>query len=163
MEWLKKDSAMKFIDNINTPGKETIDDDVTAALKKASVHLAEKEAEGKLEWAKFKEPGIYHLLDASKKDLLALDRTKLNMGGYGNIINAVTRSHGPSWRMIVQMSNPTEAWGVYPGGQSGNPGSKFYDDYIDNWVIGKYNKLWFMHDADKTDKNIKWVMKFKKK
>ena len=32
--------------------------------------------------------------------------------------------------------------GIYPGGQSGNPGSKFYDDYIDNYVALKYNRLW---------------------
>ena len=68
----------------------------------------------------------------------------------------------PSWRMIVQLTTPTEAYGVYPGGQSGNPGSRFYDDYVDNWVAGKYNKLWIMGEGDRTDKNIKWTMKFGK-
>jgi len=158
MELLKKDSAMKFIDDINTPQKETLYDVVTTALKKASVDLAKNEAEGKLEWTKFKNPTVYHLI----KDLKGFARAGLNMGGNGNIVNAVTHSHGPSWRMIVQLSTPTEAYGVYPGGQSGNPGSKFYDDYIDNWVAGRYNKLWFMRDGDKTDKDVKWVMKFKK-
>lgn len=163
MELLKKDSAMKFIDNINTPQTETLYDVVTSALQKATADLKKKESEGRLEWAKFKEPGIYHLLDKSKKDLLPLDRTKLNMGGNGNIINAMTQSHGPSWRMIVQLTATTEAYGVYPGGQSGNPGSKFYDDYVDKWVQGQYNQLWFMHDADKTDKKVKWTMKFEKR
>jgi len=158
MGLLKKDSAMKFIDDINTPQKETLYDVVTTALKKASVDLAKNEAEGKLEWTKFKNPTVYHLI----KDLKGFARAGLNMGGNGNIVNAVTHSHGPSWRMIVQLSTPTEAYGVYPGGQSGNPGSKFYDDYIDNWVAGRYNKLWFMRDGDKTDKDVKWVMKFKK-
>ena len=160
MELLKKDSAMKFIDNINTSQKETLYDDVTTALKKAAVDLAKKEAEGKLEWTKFKNPTVYHLL---KDALLPFARKNLPVGGNGNIVNAVTHSHGPSWRMIVQLTETTEAWGVYPGGQSGNPGSKFYDDYIDNWVAGKYNKLWFMKDADRGDKNVKWTMKFEKK
>jgi penicillin amidase len=159
MEILKRDTAMSFIDNINTPQKETLYDVVTAAFKKASVLLAEKEKEGKLDWAKFKNPTVYHLL---KDALPAFARKGLNVGGNGNIVNAVTHSHGPSWRMIVQLTTPTEAYGVYPGGQSGNPGSKFYDDYIDNWVAGKYNKLWFMREGDRTDKNVKWVMKFKK-
>jgi penicillin amidase len=157
MELLKKDTALKFIDDINTPQKETLYDVVTTALKKASVDLAKKEAEGRLEWTKFKDPTVYHLL---KEALPAFARKGLNVGGNGNIINAVTHSHGPSWRMIVQLSTPTEAYGVYPGGQSGNPGSKYYDDYIDNWVAGKYNKLWFMREGDRTDKNIKWTMKF---
>ncbi len=157
MELLKKDSALKFIDNINTPQKETLYDVVTTALKKASADLATKEAEGKLEWTKFKNPTVYHLL---KDALPAFARKGLNVGGNGNIVNAVTHSHGPSWRMIVHLTNQTEAYGVYPGGQSGNPGSRFYDDYIDKWVAGEYNKLWFMREGDKTDKNVKWVMKF---
>lgn len=160
MELLKKDSAMKFIDNVNTAQKETLYDVVTIALKKASANLAKKESEGKLEWAKFKNPTVYHLL---KESLLPFARTGLNVGGNGNIINAVTHSHGPSWRMIVQMTTSTDAYGVYPGGESGNPGSKYYDDFVDSWVTGKYYKLWFMKDADRADKNIKWTMKFDKK
>lgn len=159
MEMLKKDTAISFIDNINTLQKETLYDVMTAAFKKAAAFLTLKETEGKLDWAKFKDPTVYHLL---KDALPAFARKGLNIGGNGNIVNAVTHSHGPSWRMIVQMTTPTEAYGVYPGGQSGNPGSKFYDDYIDNWVAGKYNKLWFMRDGDRTDKNVKWIMKFKK-
>lgn len=160
MEMLKRDTAVKFVDNISTPQKETLFDDVTTALKKASVLLAKSEAEGKLEWAKFKNPTVYHLL---KEALMPFARPGLAVGGNGDIINAVTHSHGPSWRMIVQLTSPTEAYGVYPGGQSGNPGSKYYDDFIDNWVAGKYNKLWFMRDGDRTDKNIKWTMKFSNK
>lgn len=159
MEILKRDSALKFADNINTPQTETLFDDVTAALNKASVLLAQKEAEGKLEWTKFKDPTVYHLL---KDALPAFARKGLPVGGNGNIINAVTHSHGPSWRMIVQLTSPTEAYGVYPGGESGNPGSKYYDNYIDYWVQGKYYKLWFMREGDRTDKNIKWTMKFRK-
>jgi penicillin G amidase len=159
MELLKKDSALKFIDNINTAAKENLFDVVTTALKKAAADLAKKETEGKLEWAKFKNPTVYHLI----KDLKGFARPGLQVGGNGNIVNAITHSHGPSWRMIVQLTTPTEAYGVYPGGQNGNPGSRFYDDYIDTWVAGKYHKLWFMREGDKTDKNIKWVMKFNKK
>lgn len=62
--------------------------------------------------------------------------------------------------MIVQMSANTEAYGLYPGGQSGNPGSKYYDNMIDSWVQGKYYKLWVMNDADKSSANVKWTMQF---
>ena len=158
MELLKKDSALKFADNINTTAVETLFDVMTDAFKKAAGYLVTKEAEGKLEWAKFKNPTVYHLI----KDLKGFARPGLPVGGNGNIINAVTHSHGPSWRMIVQMSTPTEAYGVYPGGQSGNPGSRFYDNYIDQWVTGQYNKLWFMREGDRTDKNVKWVLTFAK-
>jgi len=158
-EWLKKDSAMKFIDNIYTTKQETLFDDVTAALKKASVNLARNDSAGTLSWSKYKNPTVYHLL---KEALPAFARTGLNVGGNGDIINAITHSHGPSWRMIVQLSSPAIAYGVYPGGQSGNPGSKFYDNYLDKWAAGQYNKLWFMRAGDQTDSQIKWTMKFSK-
>jgi penicillin amidase len=91
---------------------------------------------------------------------LPFARLNLPVGGSGNIINAVTQSHGPSWRMVVQLSTPTEAYGVYPAGQSGNPGSKYYDSFVDTWVKGEYYRLWYMREGDKTDKKVKWVMKF---
>jgi penicillin G amidase len=158
-ELLKRDSALKFIDNINTPATETLSDLVTNALKLASADLVKKESEGKLEWSKFKNPTIYHLL---KDALLPLARRGLVAGGNGNIINALTHSHGPSWRMIVHMTTPAEAYGVYPAGQSGNPGSKYYDNFIDTWVAGKYYPLWFMREGDRTDKKVRWIMKFTK-
>jgi penicillin amidase len=156
LELLIKDSAMKFIDNINTPQKETLFDVVTASFKKACVDLKKDEADGKLEWSKFKDPTIYHLI----KDLKPFARKSLHVGGNGNIINAVTHSHGPSWRMIVQLTTPVEAYAVYPGGQSGNPGSKFYDNDVDTWTNGKYNRLWYMRNGDKNDAKVKWRMKF---
>jgi len=159
LELLIKDSAMKFIDNINTPQKETLFDVVTASFKKACVDLKKYETDGKLEWSKFKEPTIYHLI----KDLKPFARKNLHVGGNGNIINAVTHSHGPSWRMIVQLTSPVEAYAVYPGGQSGNPGSKFYDNDVDTWVNGKYNRLWYMRNGDKNDSKVKWRMKFSSK
>lgn len=161
VELLKRDSASRFIDNINTPQVETIYDVVTAGLKNATETLKQAEAAGRLEWAKFKAPGIYHIMDKGKT-LLPLARTNLDVGGTGQVINAVTQSHGPSWRMIVQMSTPIQAYGVYPAGQSGNPGSKYYDSFVDTWVKGDYYPLWFMRDGDKTDKRVKWIMKFSK-
>lgn len=160
IESLLRDSAYKFIDNIKTTQKETLYDVMTASLNDASGILKNMEDRGKLGWAKSKSPSVYHLL---KDAILPFARRELDIGGDGNIINAVTHSHGPSWRMVVQMTTTTEAYGVYPGGESGNPGSKYYDNYVDYWVKGKYYKLWFMNDADKADKNIKWTMKFSSK
>ncbi len=160
MELLKKDStSLKYIDNNNTPETETLYDLVTAALNSASINLSLKEKEGKLEWAKFKNPTIYHLL---KDALMPFARTGLNMGGSGNIINAMTHSHGPSWRMVVHLSTVTEAYGVYPSGQSGNPGSKYYDNFVDTWAKGEYYPLWMMKKSDAIDQKVKWTMRFGK-
>jgi penicillin amidase len=70
------------------------------------------------------------------------------------VIDAISKFNGPSWRMIVHLADPTEAYGVYPGGQSGNPGSKYYDNFIDTWVNGKYFTLWLMKEEERKDKRI---------
>ena len=51
--------------------------------------------------------------------------------------------------MIVEMSKPPKAFGIYPGGQSGNPGSKHYDNFIDDWAKGEYYQLEFLQSIKK--------------
>ncbi len=156
LEALLKDSAFKYADNVNTPLKETLYDDVTIAFQKASVELAKEDKAGALEWTKHKSPRIYHLLRSS---LMPFSKA-IPVGGNGDIINATTTTHGPSWRMIVQLTENTEAYGVYPGGQSGNPGSKYYDDFVDSWVKGQYYPLWMMKRTETGDIKVKWTMNF---
>jgi len=155
LEALLKDSSFKYIDNINTERKETLPDVVTIAFQKASKQLQVEEKAGRLEWTKHKSPRINHLI----KKLEAFSRP-IPVGGNSDVINATTTSHGPSWRMIVQLSEPTEAWGVYPGGQSGNPGSKFYDNFVDNWAKAEYHSLWMMKRNETGDRRVKWTMNF---
>jgi len=156
LEWINRDSAFRYIDNITTPQRETITEIVTAALKKATPGLKAEEEANRLTWAKHKNPIMYHLL----RDAALPFARKLNVGGWSNIINATTKSHGPSWRMIVQLSADTEAYGVYPGGQSGNPGSPYYDNSVDNWVKGSYYRLWMMKPGEKDDKRVQAALHF---
>ena len=51
----------------------------------------------------------------------------------------LTATTGPSWRMIVTLSGAgVSAEGVYPGGQSENPASPWYDDQVPLWWDGQY-------------------------
>ena len=51
----------------------------------------------------------------------------------------LTATTGPSWRMIVSLSGAgVSAEGVYPGGQSENPASPWYDDQVPLWWDGRY-------------------------
>ncbi len=155
LEALLRDTAYSFIDNIKTPEKETLPQIMTAAFQKTVADVAEAGRNDKLSWAKNKGTMVRHLLrDAS------LSRTNLPIGGGLHCINAARQLHGPSWRMIVQMTDKTEAYGIYPGGQSGNPGSPYYDTFIDKWAAGLYNPLWVMAADEAADKRIKWVMHF---
>ncbi len=86
-------------------------------------------------WHKQKNTTISHLAK------IPAFSEHVKTGGFSEALNAQTQQTGPSWRMIVKMSKPIEAYGVYPGGQSGHPGSPHYTDMLDHWVQGKYYKL----------------------
>ena len=157
LEGILRDSAYKFLDNIETAQQESLADDVTASFRKAVTELSYLEKIGKLEWAKYKGTTINHLAK-----LAPFSRTNLPIGGGTNCINAATADHGPSWRMIVSLTPQTEAYGIYPGGQSGNPGSQYYDNSISKWVAGEYYTLWMMTKDEENDKRVKWKMSFGK-
>src|SRR3990170_3896465 len=72
----------------------------------------------------------------SRRRRMALD---LPMQGGPSTLNPSSGdgTHGASWRMVVELGPELRAWGTYPGGQSGNPLSRRYDDRIAKWVNGE--------------------------
>ncbi|MDB5200702.1 MAG: penicillin acylase family protein [Ferruginibacter sp.] len=155
VEAILRDSAYKFIDNINSPQKETLPDACLAAFQNTVKELSPLGMATALEWATYKDTRVKHLTK-----LPAFSRLHLPIGGGTNVINATKEEHGPSWRMIVSLTQQTEAYGVYPGGQSGNPGSRYYDSFVDTWVAGKYYTLWMMTKDQTTDPRVKGQMHF---
>lgn len=169
LEALMKDTTFSFIDNKATPQKETLKEMVQLSFKKTvqelntmkdtynSSYTINRGDTDNLTWGKVKNSEVDHLMK-----LAPFSRLHLNVGGGANIINATKKNHGPSWRMIVHLTDKTEAYGVYPGGQSGNPGSRFYDNFIDTWAQGKYYALWMMAENEVKDPRVKWKMTFSK-
>ncbi len=146
---LKHHGDHEFMDILETEDKtETAKDLFLSAFKAAVANLIEiKEKEGDYTWANYKGTYAGHLLQA----LPAFSRFDIPIGGDRNIVNATSENHGPSWRMIVEMTDPPTALAIYPGGQSGNPGSKYYDNFIDTWAAGEYHKLNFLQSNEATD------------
>ncbi|MEZ4828239.1 MAG: penicillin acylase family protein [Bacteroidia bacterium] len=95
-------------------------------------------------WSRHKQTDIHHLA----RVFAPFSRLNIPTNGSGHILNATGNRNGPSWRMVVALGDKVEAWGVYPGGQTGNPGSKDYDAFIDDWANGKYYRIWFMNNKD---------------
>jgi penicillin G amidase len=157
LEGILRDTAFEFVDNIKTPEKETLRQDLNLAFKKAAKTCKNLDREGKLNWGKLKDTHIEHLAKIDPFSRLDID----NSGGE-YAINSVKKDHGPSWRMIVQLTKNTEAYGIYPGGQSGNPGSPYYDNFVDNWAGGKYYPLWMMSKDEETDKRVKAIIRVTK-
>lgn len=126
---------------------ETAADLVRMSFKETITQLNEWQKEHKktLNWANYKATEVNHLLR-----IPAFSVANVHTGGNTGIVNATSRNHGPSWRMIVSVDKPMEAYGIYPGGQSGNPGSHFYDNRIQTWAEGKYDTLRFLQTPTET-------------
>lgn len=137
IELLEKAPTHPFFDRKDTPQRETAADIVTDAFLRMQ-QFFQKNPDKRTTWGKFRPVVVRHLgqIDAFSREVIA--------GGHSTALNALSRNHGPSWRMIVEMGDEVRGRGVYPGGQSGNPGSRFYDNLLDAWVQGRYFDLLFL-------------------
>jgi len=120
-------------DIIDTEEKEDFPALAARAFKQ---YVSELDAGTDYSWGTQKPSSINHLLN-----IPAYSRVGLKLSGCGDVLNAVKNGFGPSWRMVVSMEEDVKAWGVYPGGQSGNPFSPHYDDLIETWTTGTYHDL----------------------
>lgn len=143
---LLRDSAhLKYYDNITTKDTE----ERRAIINQAFVLAIDsmKRYSGDIsewKWQNIKNTTIRHLT----RSIDAFNMSNVAVGGNRGILNANAKYWGPSWRMVVGMGSEIEAYGTYPGGQSGNPGSLHYDDFVSEWAEGQYRKLWFMTSVD---------------
>jgi penicillin amidase len=133
---IKEDSTSSFYDNQQTGEKETRDMIILQSFDKAMNKLKDQYG-GSLanikDWGRHKATMVHHISPA----LDAFSRMNVYCGGNRGIINATSHEHGPSWRMIVDFGD-MKAYCLFPGGESGNPGSRFYDNMIDKWATGEY-------------------------
>ncbi|MFZ6012395.1 MAG: penicillin acylase family protein [Bacteroidota bacterium] len=140
---LKEKSDLNFFDIQRTQEKETAGDVIRKAFT-LGVEDVEKWRSARSgadpEWADYKGSFIGHLLPPMR----ALS-IPVRTGGNHDIVNAHSRTHGPSWRMVVSLEKTgIKTWATYPGGQSGNPGSIHYSDMLDRWTKGQYFPMLFV-------------------
>ncbi len=73
--------------------------------------------------------------------LAALQRGPYPAGGDGftlNVAGGLVSKGGPSWRQIMDLGDLDNSLAIYPGGQSGNPLSVHYDDFLGSYLEGRY-------------------------
>ena len=156
IELIQKDPNSKWFDNVNTAKKETLSDLVNSSFKYACDSLERKYGPigEHWQWANVKNTNVPHLAK-----IPGFGSKKLLIGGSKSTVNALSENNGPSWRMVIELGKTPKGHGVYPGGQSGNPGSPFYDNMIDTWAEGKLYDLFFMQSPD--DKSGKIISRYK--
>jgi penicillin amidase len=143
---MKNKPDIQFFDRLSTPQKESASAIIQDAFFETVTKIStwKKHHHNAFDWANYKESYIPHLLQ-----LKPLGQ-EIRTSGNHSIVNAMGKNVGPSWRMVVSLEkNVTNAWAIYPGGQSGNVGSIFYNDMVTLWNQGEYIKLSFEKDITK--------------
>lgn len=146
----------KYFDKMATAARESAADIITAAFIAATTEYEQLETAGRNKWGQLNRVDIMHLTG-----IPALSRTGLPSAGHPDAINAASATWGPSWRMVVELDERPRAYGIYPGGQSGNAGSPYYDNFIKDWNKGKYYPLnYFLTSEEARPEAVNtWILK----
>jgi len=142
----------KWFDDIKTPEKETRN----ALIHKSFIFVIDSLQKkfgpiGKRwEWSNLKGSNVPHLAG-----IAGFGSPVLHNGGSKNSVNALGERNGPSWRMVVALGDTPSGYGIFPGGQSGNPGSFYYDDMLKTWSDGRLDELLFLNSEKEKTPRIK--------
>lgn len=145
VDLLTHDTNSVIFNKVMTKNKtESRQDIVYEAFEKISGK--EEMKKNNTPWGSHKPVNISHYTR-----IPALSVLGLSVDGTTDAINAVGSSYGPSWRMVIDMAggDRTKAYGIYPGGQSGNPLSPYYKNMIEDWSNLRFNSLNQSKDPDK--------------
>lgn len=133
-----------------TPERETAVELARRSFQDMLANLPQGYLENEATYGSQRPKLIQHLAN-----LPGFSSDTLYLGGYRQALNAIDGSlHGPSWRVVVALEEEVRAWGVYPGGQSGNPGSPLYETGVAPWAEGRYFELFFMRDSSDQRQSI---------
>ncbi len=120
-----------------TPARERAADLLRLALSASADSLAALERATGAPWTTARWGSRHRILFqhlTRSGALSALGRGPFPYGGFRETLNPgdrMTTTHAASWRVVVDMAGGRVAGhGVYPGGQSGDPASPHYDDFI---------------------------------
>lgn len=130
---IRDEKGSRYFDRVDT---DSIEDFKSIALESFTKTMSTFNHQV---WGEKNKVNFTHLLKIGP-----LSRLKQPCVGYSEALNAVSPDWGPSWRMVVELGKRPKAWGVYPGGQSGNPASDQYQRFIDDWLKGNYYELIYL-------------------
>ena len=153
---LEEDQSSIFFDVDSTSVVEDAKAIVNHSFNQASKDLEELSEKSDLEWTDYRKKSINHLARIG-----VFSHTNVDAPGHGDALNAYGSTAGPSWRMVVNMDQQVTAKVIYPGGQDGNPGSKYFDDMIDTWVEGEYYDAHFVKNKEDLNDHQLYSITFK--
>jgi penicillin amidase len=141
---LHREPASDWLDVRATPEREQAADLLRLALEEAATGLEAEfgAAPAGWRWGDHHRVEFRHLTQTPA--LRALWRSEPYPGFASTLSPAGARptTHSASWRVVVDFSQaPPVGYGIYPGGQSGNPFSTLYARHIPDYVAFNHYRL----------------------
>jgi len=148
---LMVDSNSVFITQVTNSYHKTLNEFLTTSLEKAIDSLGREigNVGEAWQWGRSRFCFVNHI-----GRIRSFGIGPFTADGAPNTINALSERFGPSWRMIVELGPVVKGYGILPGGQSGNPGSRFYDNMFPIWRVGKLNELQYFQDNQTIPNNM---------
>jgi len=138
LDLIRKDPDNECFDRQGTSVREKAGDIIDEAFITAVKEYGRIKKGKSVKWGDHNKVSLMHLTKQN-----AFSDVDLPSAGFPEAINAMSSNWGPSWRMVVELGKRPRAFGVYAGGQSGNIGSPYYDNFVKEWNKGGYYPLDF--------------------
>ncbi len=159
----------EWIDNINTPVKETLDDIIFNSFKDCVAELTRQlgRDQYRWRWGRIHRITIEHPLGSVMiLDLLfGLNSDTYPVGGSSHTVSPYSYgpdfkvNHGASERHIFNTADWDESLTIIPTGASGIPGNEFYLSQTKDYIEGRFFKDAFSNDAVKAAAKYRLVLK----
>ena len=116
-------------------------------------------------WGKLHKLTFHHTLGSVKPLDKLFNRGPYSVGGDSNTPwNTATAAHdpsvdsiiGPPFRFIANLGDLDHCFGLLVPGQSGQPGSKHYDDQVQAWFERGYHPMLF--NRQEVEKEVEGVL-----
>jgi penicillin amidase len=157
---LAQQPAAVWWDDVSTPAVETQEEILLRAVEDAVAWLEDNVGPDPAGWTWGQLHTITLVSDPLGQSGIGPLESLVNRGPYpvsggSSLVNAnswrwdnpAAVSAYPSLRMVVDLDDLDRSRGVIPGGQSGHPLHRHYDDQIDLWLRGETIPLWHSRAA----------------
>ena len=162
----------EWVDNINTPAKETLDDIIQKSFTDCIKDLSDSYGKdvNRWIWGSIHKITLAHPMAKVKilEKIFGLNSKEYSVGGSNHTVCPYTYSEGfrvddgASERHIFNTANWDESYTVIPTGASGVPASEFYLSQTQTYIDGKFYKDSFSADAVKASAKYTLVLKGKR-
>jgi penicillin amidase len=140
---IREEPNSKWFDNPGTPEVETLRDQAVIALNDAVADLGRRLGRDVNDWKWHKaRPTMF----SHVAKLPGLGE-KMTVRGAAQSVFSNSGGHGPVWKLVVALGSKPKAWCVYPGGQSGDPSSLYYNNFMEPWRKGELREVVYLLSA----------------